>query len=729
LRSRAAALALVLAASLSLAAEPASGQESIFGGMQKSIDTVFSSVSMTTTSASGEVTKTETTSIAPSLYLNLDTLVYPQLRLNAGGVWEINLLSTASDGFNLDSTITRSRPFFLLRSTNPVLSPGIGYNRREDRARTAGFSDIKLVNDEAAAYLGWNPAGGPTSEFQFVRTHTFDGERALQDITRDYGSLVSNYTLENFSANYNGGYLVTNDQIAGLETRQTSHAGRVSYAGSFIQKRLLWNASYNINYLDLTTVATGQGGDVDLPLSPISGLASLSDTPATSSLTQNALLIDGNLTAGAGIDLGAPTPLEDPQSRNIGLDFLNPVDVNRLLVWVDRDLPIAIANSFSWEIYSSPDNVVWRREASVSSAPFGPFEFRFEVEFPRVNARYVKVVVRPLSVAVPEASRFPDILVTEVQAFLRMPAEEASERLTQTTHVVNTDVRFRILDAPALFYEGFYLYNGPNAFGRSTDTLSNGLSVDHAFARVFSAFARVAREQGTRTEGYVVGNVANASLTVEPVRTFRSSLLYNGRDERTDLGDHDRRSIQVQNSAQLYTGVDVLFGFGWNFTTVETGEEWHDRFLNLSGTVVPREHVSLTFSYDAISTRRSGTFVGAPESDTQRFYVAIAFDPTRTLHLAFGEEVWAASDQKTRTTFNASANWAPFPDGAVQFVFAYNEALRDLVFGSDRNTLGGIRWNLTRRSYIDVSYQFLKSESVSYSSKGKTLSATVKLFF
>jgi len=729
LQPRAAALALVLAASLALVAEPASGQESIFGGMQKSIDTVFSSVSMTTTSASGEVTKTETTSIAPSLYLNLDALVYPQLRLNAGGVWEINLLSTATNGVSLDSTITRSRPFFLLRSTNPVLSPGIGYYRREDRARTAGFSDIKLVNDETAAYLGWNPAGGPTSEFQFLRTHTFDGERAFQDITKDYGSLVSSFTYENFGANYRGGYLVTDDQIANVETRQTNHAGRVSYTGSFIKQRLLWNASYNIDYLDLTTVATGQGGDVDLPLSPVSGLASLSDTPATSRLTQNALLIDGNLTASAGIDLGAPTPLEDPQARNIGLDFLNPVEVNRLLVWVDRDLPIEIANSFSWEIYSSSDNVIWRREASVSAAPFGPFEFRFEVEFPRVSARYVKVVVRPLSVAVPEASRFPDIFVTEMQSFLRMPAEEASSRLTQTTHLVNTDVRFRILDSPALFYEGFYLYNGPNAFGRSTDMLSNGLSVDHAFARIFSAFARVAREQGTQTEGYVVGNVANASLTVEPVRTFRSSLLYNGRDEETSVGDRGRRSIQVQNSAQLYAGVDVLFGFGWNFTTLETGEEWRERFLNLSGTIVPREHVSLTFSYDDTATERSGAFVGAPQSYTRRFYAAVAFDPTRTLRLAFGEEVWAVSNEKTRTTFNASANWAPFPDGAVQFVFAYNEALRDEIFGTERNTLGGVRWNLTRRSYIDVSYQLLKSESVSFSSKGKILSATVKLFF
>ena len=118
-------------------------------------------------------------------------------------------------GGTTDSTITRNRPFFLLRSTNPVFSPGIGYFRREDRARTAGLSDVKLVNDEYAAYLGWNPAGGPQSDFQFLRTHTFDGERAYQDVTKDFGSLVSNYTYRNLGAYYRGSYLDTDDQLDG----------------------------------------------------------------------------------------------------------------------------------------------------------------------------------------------------------------------------------------------------------------------------------------------------------------------------------------------------------------------------------------------------------------------------------------------------------------------------------------------------------------------------------
>ena len=520
-----------LTASLALLAGTASAQEGILAGLQKSIGSTFSTISTTTTSASGAVTKTDSTNFYPSLYLNFDTLVYPNLRMNAGGVFEINWLSTTTDGTELSSTIARNRPFFLLRSTNPVLSPGFGYFRREDRARTTGFSTIKLVNDEYAAYLGWNPAGGPRSEFQFIRDHTFDADRVFQDTVRSYGSLTSNYSYKGLGADYLGSYLDTDDRLKGVETQQVSHSGRASYSGAFVKKRLLLNASYNIAYQDMKTTAHGAGDEVAFPLTPSSGLSGVSDTPVTARLSQNPALIDGNLTVGAGIDIGVPAQPSEGQLRNIGVEFLNGAEVNRFLVWVDRPLPVEISNAFSWEIYSSPDNIVWRRESFVSVAPFDPFENRFEVDFPNVSARYVKVVTRPLSAAVPDSARYGDIFVTEMQSFIRRRAGEGTSRLTQTTHVVNADVRMRLLDAPALFYEGFYLYNGPDAFGRSTDTFSNGLSVNHSFARMFSAYARAAREQGSEPQGYTVANVANATLTFNPIPTFRSSLLYTGRDE------------------------------------------------------------------------------------------------------------------------------------------------------------------------------------------------------
>ncbi len=730
MRRRAVACPALLAWALCLlGAVPASAQEGVFLGLTKGIESVFNSVSTKTTFANGAVTKTDTTNTYPALTLTLDTRIFPNVTLNTGGVFEVNFMSVDTNGAKTDSTVTRNRPFFLLRSTNPIFAPGIGYFRREDRSRTAGLSAVKLVNDEFAGYLSWNPVGGPRSDFQFVRTHTFDEDRALQDITKDFGTLVSNYALGNLGAHYRGAYLKTDDERQGVETTQVGHGGRVDYSASLLAKRLLWNATYNVNYQDLKTAARGTGGEVEFPVTPFAGLSAVSDTPVTAKLTQNGQLIDANLAAGAGIDLGVPATPVDGQARNIGLDFLNPTQVNRFLLWVDRALPIEVANAFSWEIYSSSDNITWRREATVPLAPFGAFENRFEIDFPGVTARYIKLVTKPLSIVVPDSARYADILVTEIQPFVKRRAGEVSSRISNTTHLVNTDVRFRILDIPQLFYEGFYLYNGPDTFDKSTDTMSNGLSLHHAFGRIFSAYGRVAREQGSEPRGRRTATVTNATFTVEPMTTLRSSLLYTGLDEEIAGLPNRRRGVFIQNAAQPYRGIDILFGFGWNSTTWETGEIADDRLVNVSGTIVPRQHVSLTFSYDDTTTERSGTFAGVPRSHVRRTYAAVVVDPVRTLHLVLGGELIAVSGQRTRKTLDIGANWAPFPDGKLQFIFASNDALRALEFGRDRSTLGAVRWNISRRSYVDVSYQRTRSEFVVQTTESRVFSVTVRLFF
>jgi hypothetical protein len=726
-RPHPAVVALVTGMSMVLAGG-ASAQEGIFGSMQKGIDFTSSSVSTTTTFASGLVTRTESRNLFPTLTLNADTLLYPSLRLNAGGVFELNVLSTTTDRLETNSTITRNRPFLLLRSTNPVFSPGVGYFRREERARTAGLSNVKLVNDEYAAYLGWNPAGGPRSDFQFLRTHTFDGAHSFQDVTKGFGTLISNYNLRNFGMYYQGSFLDTDDRLRTIESRQTTQAARLSDAETFFRKRLVWNGTYNINHQDLRTTSAGTTGDVDVPITAFAGLSGLSDLPDTALLSPNAALIDGNLTAGAGVSLGVAVAPQDPQARNIGLDFLNRTEVNRLLLWVDRDLTAEVAGSFAFQIYSSTDNIVWKREFEIPVAAFGPFENRFEILFPAVTARYIKVVTKPLSVAVPNAARFTDLFVTELQAFSRRSAADIKNHLTQTTHVVNTDVRLRLLDAPSLYYEGFLLYNGPDTFGASTKTVSNGLSVNHAFARVLSAYGRAAREQGWDPRGDRIATVTNGTLTVDPIPAFRTSLLYTGQQERIDGTPNDRWGLFVQNSAQLYRGVNVLFGIGWNATNRETGEIAHDRLVNASATVVPRQHISLTFSVDRTATDRSGIFVGAPHTTAQRLYAAVAVDPLPTLHLVLGEEVVAAANQRTRTTHDVGVNWAPFPGGALQLIFAYNESLRALEFGTDASTLGAVRWNLSRKSYVDVSFQRTRSEFVTQRTASRVFSISVRLW-
>lgn len=735
MRRRAAAFRVALTASLLLLPGAAAAQ-GLAESLRTIVETNVSAISATTRDGTGNETRVESTNVLPRLTVTADTLLFPSLRLNLGGVFEFERVLSPDDDINPDISITRLRPFFELRSTDPVLQPGFSYFRRENRTRIGSAPSLDLVNEDYAVYFGWKPDLFPQSDFQYIRTYTYDGDRRFVDGVKDFGQVLSRYTYGDLSLDYQGNYIGTAEQVNGLETRQWSNAGRVDYGRSFLDRRLQWNATYNVNRVDLTTRAVGDSGQVALPVVPFAGLALVTDTPVTATLSPNPLLVDGNLAASAGIDLGLPALVSEAQPRNVGLDFLVPTRINRFLVWVDRELPADIARSFSWEVYSSPDNLIWTRESLVPVAAFGPFENRFQVDFPDVTARYVKLVTRPLSSAVLDASRYPDIFVTELQAFLSSSAAEAEGTQVRTTQNVNADVRLRLLDTPSLYYEGSYWYNGVDATTPGLpdttvyrDSLSNGLSFTHRFNRVVSAYGRGAYEQGHQVEGDRTATVSNATLTVSPIDTLTTSFLYNGLDE--DVGDlvNEQRNVSVQTNAQLYRGVDLQVGFGWNFATRLDGEDYRDRFLNVTASVVPRDDLNVTFNYVGSTTTRESQVAGDLEYYTRRGYLTIAYDPWRTLRLVLEEEVVAVPDQDTRITTNIGVNWAPFPDGSLQFYVAYDDALRPLEFGTERDVRVGVRWAISRQSYLDVSYQKLHGEFVQLTTDSRIFGVNLKLFF
>ena len=125
---------------------------------------------------------------------------------------------------------------------------------------------------------------------------------------------------------------------------------------------------------------------------------------------------------------------------------------------------------------------------------------------------------------------------------------------------------------------------------------------------------------------------------------------------------------------------------------------------------------------------RHGLATGFGIAAGDGLYAAVAVDPLRTLHLVLGEEVIMVTGQATRTTHDVGVNWAPFPDGTLQIIFAYNEALRALEFGRDRSTLGAVRWNLSRKSFVDVSFQRTRSEFVFQKTASRIFSINVRLF-
>jgi hypothetical protein len=187
--------------------------------------------------------------------------------------------------------------------------------------------------------------------------------------------------------------------------------------------------------------------------------------------------------------------------------------------------------------------------------------------------------------------------------------------------------------------------------------------------------------------------------------------------------------VILNNTAEVYKGVDINLNGGMSFAKEETGEHQRTTLFDFISTITPRPDLTLNLNYSDTITRRSG---GVRESDTEKTHrgeVTVSYNPFRTLNLFARVEIVAETHEDTRTTKDYGLNWAPFPDGALQLSFIFDEELRSEDNGLNRIIAPTLRWNMTKRSYVDLTYQIIKSESNQQETDSKVISTNVKIFF
>lgn len=700
--------------------------QGLIQGVSGLLEFNYSFFSSKTTDAAGVTTKTTASNYNPRFTFDIDTKIFPNLRLHAGGIAELIKTDVETSGIDTKTNITRFRPYIELTLETPLYTAGIGYIRRQERTEVLHSPSVSLVNEEYNAILGWRPEGLPSIDMRMRRTNSFDDDKDIRDIKEDYINVISKYVYKGLQLNYYGTYIHTMDDLNNLDVKQQVHSGRVSYSDSFLDKRVLLNTTYDVFYSQVKTVSEG-AGSVTLQIFPFRGLSIIANPvgdPDHITLDPNPALVDGNTTASAGIDLVADAPWV---KRQMGLDFLNPTEVNQLLVWVDRELTSTIASSFSWEIWISSDNIDWSHFTTIPSAPFGPFQNSFELNFLSVKTRYIKLVAIPLHRGNPLVP--PNIFVTELQAFSRTPAADVAGKIKRASHTYNLDARARIFDSPILFYDFYYFFNRVEPSSQQRYTISNGFSANHRFSSVFSGTARVAREDGKEEDKKRVAYIYNASIVADPLRTLRSSLVFSGRDEEIEGKPNNTNSMFLYNTAQLYQGIDINLNGGLNFSKRETGEEGRDILINLGANIVPHRTLTLGLNYSDTMSRRTGGESGSSSTFTRRVDLNLNFNPVRTVYLSALIELIAEKGQGIETTQNYSVNWSPFPDGALQFNISYNENLRSEDRQKERIFTPSVRYKLSGRSYVDLTYQMIKSESKIQKTESQVVSSSLKIFF
>jgi hypothetical protein len=700
--------------------------QGLIQGISGSWESNYSFLSSKTTDASGNTVKTDTQFAGSRFQLDINTKIFPNLRLRAGGIAEgtWSVFDDKTNDIVTRTTVLDFRPYIDLTLETPLYTASVGYIRRQQRVEVFDLSTVTLINNEYYAILGWRPEGLPSIDAQIRRRDLYDSDKSFRDIKEDFISLNPKYQYEGLRLDYYGTYLHSRDDLTDLDVTQYTHSGRASYANSFFNNRVAINTNYNILYQETETKTTGSGF-VSAQAFPNSGLSRIDDTlpPAPLTLDANPNLIDGNTTARAGIDLVADVPLV---RRQMGLDFLIPTEVNQLLIWVDRELTATIAGSFTWDVFISEDNSVWTHWAGPTAGTFGPFQNRFEINFSSVTTRYIKVVTTPLlrSPLVP-----PNIFVTELQAFLRTPAADVKGKTSRTTHIYDLDVKTRILDNPSLFYELYYYLNREEPSGRQRYDLINSLYANHRFNEVFSGRAKVGIENGKELDEKRLAYVFDAAVTADPLRTLHHSLVFNGREEEIGGRPNNTNSIILYNTAQLYKGVDINLYGGVIFTKQESGEKGRDFLINFQTNIVPHRAMTLGINYLNTISRRTGGDQGSSSTYRQTLDFNLSYNPFRTLNLFAFVQYVNETGQEDRILQNYSINWSPFPDGALQFTISYNENYRTEDHLVERIFQPTIRYNFSKRSYVDLSYQFLRSRSDIQKIDSNLLSTSLKIFY
>ncbi len=394
--------------------------------------------SLSSTDQSGAQTKTNIEEIDQLYNLYMDKIIFPNLVLDAGGQFGRNN-TVSKDDTDVHSADNQFDIFSDLRFNARPFSTTIGYYKRTDASSSLG-STLTNIDERYSALFDWRPESDlPSLDLNYINDHNYDGRHILNDNTSDDILLGIRYNPNSsLGLMYDMTYVDSFDNLRGSDSTLTTHSGRLTYADAFFNKRVDVAATYDISSQTFDTVS-GQGeSTVRLQLFPVHGLSGISDltnpnqTPLMITLNENPAVIDGGMTASAGINLGLNSglvtiPPPPRQEWNIGLDFVTSTQLNALLVWVDKDVT-KISDLFKWDIYTSSDNITWTKKFTVTVAPadFSTLpQPHFVINLPSaITSRFVKVVVKPLDstdqttiiVRGLTPASFNDVAVTELQA-------------------------------------------------------------------------------------------------------------------------------------------------------------------------------------------------------------------------------------------------------------------------------------------------------------------------
>ena len=706
-------------------------------GLTALIEAGYLSGNLTLVDPAGRETTSSTIAFPQRYRLSYSQQLYPFLSLNASGLYEWTPATTNADGLERQSDGQRWNVFASANIGPPILNLTPYYLRRQEFATSQVlgqpvFTSPTLVNQGYGAFLAWNPAGLPVLGLKLSRNENFDSARAFQDTVTDEVQLTATYLdIPQLTLRYSARYTDERNRIQALEYQDLDQAAQVGWSGSWLDQRVAFSVMYNLGYR-ITWVDSSGGGFVTLQQFPVAGLSLVEvfpSVPSRNTLQPNPALIDGDVTSSAGLDIGyAPSLNGDVNFRDMGLQFANvSTPVNSLWIWVDRQLPPDVAGAFSWTAWQSDDNLSWTEVPITGPVIFGTFQNRFEIPIARTQARYLKVVTRPLAAAVTVDPRFADIFVTEAQAYLIVPASQAQRKTELVSSNLTTYLRLLFWREWNLAYDFSAFVAQSNTFAPNFWTITNGLSAGRRLTSVWAVSGQLQRtDNGVQGDHESVSRL-NAMLSADPLPTIGAGLTYSGAVGQFRSGTIVTNSLTLLGHLDPWEGVNVYGSLGYTWARDQSGRTSNGANTVVSVTLAPMRTLLLAGTWSLNSGYQSGGSLPPRDNRQTLLQGTVSFTPIPAFSFSAGATRTADLFRSPQTLANFVAGFSPFPYGQLLIRFSYNETLESGSESRVRLYGPSLRWNIRPGSFLDMNYTWTETVQPALYTFGRTLFAQLTI--
>lgn len=643
-----------------------------------------------------------------------------ELRANDRSQWSNGTTVPATGpSTRFDSTV--HQPRLTLDGQSDVWEAELSVDRLQSERRSSGAA-TELIRDSVFSRFGYQPIGLPLITIQADQIRTSDaGSLDLTDIRK---ILRIEHSIESFSAFYERiDRTETNENTRDVEERIED---RLQLTGDYNNDAGTFGARLGLSWSEQSRAVSGPQGDLgELPVA--SGLYALDTTPTLGALDLRGDLVDGNLSAGTGIQIGG-LAAGGGTDRNLGVDQgAVPRAVDQLDLYTDVAFTAGEAREFNWSLYVSNDNLSWTRAQFSTASSYDVARQRFQIQTGGVASRYVKVVNTSYSATAPAVE------VTEIRAFGREGGLEDGSTLKRTR--ADGAVSLSPSEQLRLFLEA--------SAGSSEQALDGDPTAEEDLALLtlganYNPLAWLSSSLRATDETYddplnerrerrlysgFLGFTANPRLSFD----FSASRLDEDRDGLPYLSND---SLTGRSTATFVHDIAASL-----FATRSQGSDFdvdRDTDSSVAGASLHaplRTDLECRIDHEltSVRTREAGQ---ETEVDSQRTGAGVSWYPTEKFSARADLDWVPKSVGDTGVSQFYQLNWLPLSDGQLQFQLAMSRRIGSALSGQSQSTQAQVRWQLERNAYLDLtSIWSEQTDSTGETIRARAVTLTVSVDF